>query len=121
MGQLLAIARSVPPEACQWAVGQARLTLRMVNRALKSPRGARAVDAFERAGAVEGVDALAGPARTGAQDRLDALREAVLVELGDLGEAERGAVARAAVLERPHQAAAAAHDASRGPRAGNVH
>src|SRR2546428_609248 len=81
---------------------------------LTRPR--RAVDALEPSGAIERVQLAPGPQRARPQQRLDALFEAVVVEAGDLGQAERRAVAVAAVLERPDQLAVAADDAAGGPR-----
>src|SRR5262249_6513577 len=81
----------------------------------KFPRPRRAVDAFEPSGAVQRVQAAAGPQRPRAQNGLDALLEPLIVEAGNLREAERSAIAVAAVLERPDQLVAALYDAAAGP------
>src|SRR5947207_1692801 len=68
-------------------------------RILETPRSPRAVDAFEIAGAVEGVQPAARPKRPRTQECFDLLREAVIVEPGNAREPERRPIALAAVLK----------------------
>jgi hypothetical protein len=72
------------------------------------------VGAVAAATRLPAAQAAAGPQRPRAQNGLDALLEPLVVEAGDLGEAERGAIAVSAVLERPDQLVAALYDAAAG-------
>src|SRR5580704_16367858 len=88
---------------------------------LKLPRHCRPVDALQGTGAIEGVQAAARPKRTWADDSLDALLEAIVVEPDDLGEPQRPAVALPAILEGTNQFVAAPDDPAPGPRRRQVY
>src|ERR1044072_3748253 len=57
-----------------------RERFRLKQSCLEAPRGRRAVDALETPGAIERVQAAAGPERTGMQDGFDPLLERVIVQ-----------------------------------------
>ena len=56
------------------------------------------------------------PQRPWPQDGLDALFEAIVIEVNDFRETQRRAVALAAILKWANQLASAPHDAAAGPR-----
>ena len=79
-----------------------------------------AVDALERAGAVQGVQPPAGPTGLRPDHAVQFLRIAVQIETHDFRKSDSGAVTCTAILHRPPQSAVPPHERARRPRAALV-
>lgn len=79
-----------------------------------------AIDTFDASGAVQCMQAAAGPTAIGAQNRMHFLLKSFVVERDDLGQAYAGSVALRAVLHRAPQFPVAHDDGAGWPRRGRV-
>ncbi len=80
-----------------------------------------AIDALERAGAVQGMKPPAGPSGLRPDHAVHFLRIAVQIETHDFRESDPGTVTCAAILHRPPQPALPPHECARRARAVLVH